>query len=85
MLFDFQVHSHADVLDGNAGGVGAENRARPAHRGHFLQEVLLDLEIFDNDFDDPVDFRQAGEMVFKIAHLDQAGEFRDRQGCRAHF
>ena len=40
---------------------------------------------FDDDFDDPVDFRKTGKVVLKIAHRDQTGEFRDRQGCRAHF
>ncbi len=61
-----------DLGHRQAAGVGGDDRSGLAHGIDALQQLALDVEVFDDDFDDPVDLGQLGEVVFEVADGDQA-------------
>jgi len=61
---------------GQAAGVGGNDGAGLANSFHFTEKRALQVEIFDDGFDDPVDFGELFQIIFKVADRDQAGERR---------
>ena len=55
------------LCERNAAGVRSDHRARPAMLFEFFVEAALDVEIFDDRFDDQITIFQAGQIVFKVA------------------
>src|SRR5690606_35334828 len=49
---------------------------------HLRVELLLDLQVFDDRFDDPVHFSQLVEIILQIAHGDQVCRIPVIQGRR---
>ncbi len=66
--------SFGDFADGQAAGVGGDDGAGLADGFDFAQERPFEVEIFDDGFDDPVDFGEFLEVVFEVADGDEAGE-----------
>ena len=59
-----------NLANRQAGGVGGDDGAGAAVGGHAFEQALLDLEIFGDDFDDPVGLGAPGEIVFEVADGD---------------
>ena len=38
----------------------------------FFEQVLLDVEVLDDGFDDPVNFRESRQVIGEIAGLEAA-------------
>ncbi len=62
-------------LIGIPGCVGRDDTSGLDDLLDFSEELLFDLQVLDDDFDDPVDIGQPAEIVFKIAHSDHGGIF----------
>ena len=77
--------SFSDLADGQAAGVGGDDRAGLADGFHFPQQRPLDVEVLDHGFDDPVDVGELLDVVFEIAHRHQPGERRFHEGGRLGF
>jgi len=65
-----------DRGDGQAAGVGGDDGAGLANGFDLAQKFALEVEVFDDSFDDPVDFGELLEVVFEVADGDQAVERR---------
>ena len=65
-----------NFADGQAAGVGGDDGAGLADGFDFAQQGALEVEIFDDGFDDPVDFGELLQIIFEIADGDEAGERR---------
>ena len=59
-----------NAADGQAGGVRGDDRAGLANLRDAREQRALDLEIFRDDFDDPVRFGAELQIVFEIARND---------------
>ncbi len=69
-------------IEKNPGSIGGNDRVRFAHRIDSAQQVLLDLEIFHHDFNDPITFSDLVEIVRKVADGDAIGIFGVHEKCR---
>ena len=67
MLLEFLGHAFGDQMHWQAGSIGGDDRARLAKLRHTREQVSLDLQIFRHDFDNPVSFRAARKIIFKIS------------------
>ena len=65
--------------------VGGDDRARPSHGFHLLEQPALDLEILNYGFDDPVHFRQPFQIIFKVADRNQSRQRRLKKSPRLGF
>ena len=74
-----------DEMDREAAGVGGDDGAGLAELGDARKELALDFEIFRDDFDDPIGFGNAREIIFEIADGDFFGERGREKGGRAGF
>ena len=61
-----------DLGDGQAAGVGGDDGSRLADGVDLAQQLALDVEVFDDGFDDPVDLGELLQIVFEVADGDQA-------------
>jgi len=66
VLLELFGHALGDEMDRKATGVGGDDGAGLAELGDAREELTLDFEIFGDDFDDPVGFRDAGEVIFEL-------------------
>src|SRR5207245_9478952 len=66
-----------------AGGVRAEDGARPAQRLYFFEQGALDLGVFRHGLDDPLAVLDPAQMVFEVSDRDHAGGFGDEERGRA--
>ncbi len=57
----------------DAAGVGGEDRIGFASGFDFAPQRTLDLEIFDDGFDNPIAVRELREIVLEVARFDQRG------------
>src|SRR5690606_38380208 len=73
----------SNLVDGDAGGVAANNAAGLAHRFEAGHEFLLGPELLDDYFDNPVALGDAREVVLGVTQLDEAGAILARQVGRA--
>src|SRR2546426_11473791 len=73
------VESRGEARDGNAGGVRAEDGARPAQRLYFFVQAALDLGVFRHGLDDPLAVLDPAQMVFEVSDRDHAGGFRSEE------
>ena len=80
MLLEFLAHALGDQMNRQAGGIGGDDRAGLAELRHAGKQVALDVEIFGDDFDDPVGVFATRQVVFKIADGDF---FRQRGGKKS--
>src|SRR5262249_30171436 len=85
MLLELFGHAFGDEMNGKAAGVGANDGTGFAELRNAREEIALDFEIFGDDFDDPVGFSDAWEIIFKIADRDFFGESRSEKGGWARF
>ncbi len=69
-----------DFGDGQSAGVGGDDGAGLADGVDLAEEFALEVEVFDDGFDDPVDFGELLEVVFEVADGDQAIERRLHEG-----
>ena len=71
-------------MHGQSGSIRRDNRAGLAKLRHARQQVSLDLQIFRDDFDDPVGFRTARQIIIKISDSDAIRKRRrkKRRGLR---
>ena len=69
-----------DLGDGQSAGVGGDDGAGLADGVDLAQQLALEVEVFDDGFDDPVDFGELLEVVFEVADGDQAIERRLHEG-----
>ena len=60
--------------DRQTAGIGGDDGAGLANLLDLAQQAALDLEIFDDGFDDPVDIGELVEIVLEVADGDQARE-----------
>jgi hypothetical protein len=63
-----------DGVDGDAAGVGGDERAGRAVLLHVGQHLLLDVEPLDHHLDDPVAVLDLRQVVVEIAGADALGE-----------
>ena len=63
-----------DFRDRQTAGVRGDDGAGLANLFDLAQQAALDLEVFDDGFDDPVDIGELVEIVFEVADGDQARE-----------
>ena len=61
-----------DLGHRQAAGVGGDDGAGLANGFDLAQQLALDLQVFDDGFDDPVDFGELRQIVFEVADGDQA-------------
>ena len=75
-----------DFRHRQAAGVGGDDGAGLANRFDLAQQAALDLQVFDDGFDDPVDLGELLEIVLKVADGDQARErgLEEGGGLRLH-
>ncbi len=78
-------NSGGDLCDGQAGGVGGEERVRRKMRQDAREQRRLDFEIFGDSFDDPVALRELGQIVVEVAGSDEPDERRLKECCRLGF
>ena len=69
-----------DLADGQAAGIGGDDRSRLADLLDLAEQFALEVEIFDDRLDDPVNFGELLEVVFEVADRDQAIERRLEEG-----
>ena len=72
--------SFGDFADGQAAGVGGDDGAGLADGFDFAQQGAFEVEIFDDGFDDPVDFGEFFQIIVEVADGDEAGERRIHEG-----
>ena len=70
VLLPFVGKSLGDAAHGQTGGVGGDDRSGLANFGDAREQCALDLEVFRDDFDDPVRFGAELQIVFKISRDD---------------
>src|SRR5579859_366957 len=85
VLLEFFGKAFGDEVDGKAAGVGGDDGAGFAERGDAREEIAFDFEIFGDDFDDPIGFGDAREVVFEIADGNFFGERGSEEGGGAGF
>ena len=68
--------SFGNFSDGQATGVGGDDGAGLANGFNFAEQGAFEVEIFDDGFDDPVDFGELFQIIFEVADGDEAGERR---------
>src|SRR5690606_21190328 len=76
------------LLERNGRGVRRDDRAFLAHGFDLFIKVVLDLQVFKNDLDNPVDIGKVFEVVLDIARGNQLGIGRHHEGgrvCLEHF
>ncbi len=56
-----------DLGDGQSAGVGGDDGSGFADGVNLAQQFALQVEVFDDGLDDPVNFRELLEVVFKVA------------------
>ena len=71
MALEILAASLGDGADGQAAGVGRDDRARFANGIQPGHQVALDRQILDDGLDDPVGIGQSIDVVFEIAGRDQ--------------
>ena len=59
---------------GQAGGVGGKQRVRGEMRHDAREQRRFDFKIFGDGFNDPVAFREAGQIFVEVAGGDEANE-----------
>ena len=62
------------LRDWQAAGVGCNDCSLAPHGFNFLQQVAFDVEVFDDGFNDPINFGELLQIVFKISDCDHAGQ-----------
>ena len=83
VLLQFVGQALGDAVPtGQAGGIGGDDRAGLATCGDAREQRALDLQIFGDDFDDPVGFGAELQIVFEISGDDAvlAGRWREKRG-----
>ena len=72
----------AQLLDWDSRGIARNQRSRFSHGFDSLEELLLDVESFDNDLDDPIALPEFFQIIFKITYLYSLGKTLgiDRRG-----
>ena len=85
MFAEILAQSFAHGLQGDARGVGRDDGALSAHAVDPLEEILLDLQVFDDHFDDPVAVFDLVEIVFKVADGNPRGVLWLHEQGRAGF
>ncbi len=80
-LLKFLAHAFGDQMHRQSGRIGRHNRAWLAVLRHTRKQLAFDLQVFGDDFDDPVGLRAAREVVFKIANGHALRE-RGGEKCR---
>ena len=64
------TETFGDVVNRDAGGVGADDGVRLGDFGDLRHQILFDVETFDDDFDNPVGIGDFVEVVFDVADAD---------------
>ena len=64
-------HLRGDRRNGQTAGVGSDDGVGAQMRRDFLEQRLLDGEVFGDGFDDPVAGAKQGKVVFEIARRDE--------------
>ncbi|VTR68538.1 hypothetical protein DESC_710035 [Desulfosarcina cetonica] len=70
ILLERRTPALAHLLQRNAGGIGGDDGTGLADRFDAFEQVLLDLQVFDDHLDDPVAFGQFIEIVLQVADAD---------------
>ena len=63
-----------------AAGVGGDDGAGFANGFDLAQQGALDLHVFDDGFDDPIDFGELLQIVLKVSDRDQPRQRRLKEG-----
>src|SRR3989338_10924669 len=71
-----------EACDRKPAGVGADYRARLAKRCDSGEQVALGLEILGDRFNDPVRFRDRGEVVVEISDGHASSQFVEKESRR---
>ncbi len=74
--------SFDDLCYRQAAGVGSNDGAGLANGFDLAQQRALDLQIFDNGFDDPIDFGELLQIVFEVSDRDQPCQRRLEESSR---
>ena len=86
VLLEFFGQALGDEMDRKAARVGGDDGAGLAELRDARKEFALDFEIFGDDFDDPIGFGDAREVIFEIADVDFFGERgREKRGGAGFF
>ena len=81
VLLPFLGQALGDAAHGQTGGIRGDDGAGLANLRDAREQRALDLEIFRDDFDDPVRFGAEFQIVFEIAGDDAIFEAA-REKCR---
>ena len=74
VLAEIFAASFGKHANGDAAGVGRDERARFPMLFDAFKQLLLDVKPFHNHLNDPVAFGNARKVVVKIAGFDSSGE-----------
>src|SRR5262249_30852531 len=74
MLLELFGHAFGDEVDGKTRSVCGDDGAGFAELRNAREKFAFYLEIFRHDFNDPIGFGDAREIVFKVADGNSFGE-----------
>src|SRR4029077_4577929 len=77
--------SFRNFSDGEAAGICGYDGAGLSDGFNFSEQRALNVEIFDDGFDDPVDICEFLDVIFEVADGDEAGEGWVHEGGRFGF
>ena len=84
-LWIWTGNAEAICDDGQAGGVGGEERVRSEMREDAGEQRGFDFEILGDGFNDPVAAGELGQIVVKVAGSDERGAGWLKEGGRFGF
>ena len=74
MLLKLFAHPFRDQMHRQTGGVGGNDSAGLAKLRDARQQIFLDVQIFGDDFDDPIRFRATRQIIVEISDGDAIRE-----------
>ena len=72
MLAETFRQPFSDRCDRYAGSIGADNAGRFPHRIDAFHQLALNLQVFDDDLDDPICLADHLEIIFQVPDFHQA-------------
>jgi hypothetical protein len=71
MLLEFLRATFRDGCNRNTRGIRRNNRIRLADFINARHQILLDLQVLDDGFTDPIRFGDSAEIIFQVTELDE--------------
>ena len=79
MFLEFLRTAFSNCMNRNTRSIRGNNCIRLADFVNARHQILLDLEILNNGFADPIRFGNSAEIIFKISKRDQSLQIRRHQ------